>query len=239
LQAALLAEAGVEGPPNVLEARDGFMQAFAYERPEQARPVALPPDAPYGMTDCYIKPSPCCRHIQPAVEALIGILADETIATADVQHVDVETYRIAAAHAATSWHDYASAQLSFKYLMALALKHRRIKMEYFDDAVRNDPGWEALARKFDITAPHEIDKLYPKLRPARVTVTTSRGKFSRLAEEALGSRLVPLEDAPLQAKFHDLVAPVLGEAKARDAARQLWEIESLPNIAPLVDALAK
>jgi 2-methylcitrate dehydratase PrpD len=239
LQAALLAERGVEGPPNVIEGRDGFMQAFAYERAEKARPVTLPPDAPYGVTDCYIKPNPCCRHIQPAVEALIGILNDEKIATEDVQHVDVETYRIAAEHAATGWDDFASSQLSFRYLMALALKFRRIRFEYFDDAIRNDPAWAGLAAKFDISAPNEIDRLYPKLRPARVTVITARGKFARLAEEALGSRLVPLEDEPLKAKFHELAAPVLGEAKARDVARQLWDIENLDNVAPLIDALAK
>ena len=106
---------------------------------EEARPIELPPEVPFGMTDCYIKPNPCCRHIQPAVEALIGILNDEKIATEDVKHVAVETYRIAAEHAGTGWDDYASAQLSFRYLMALALKFRAIKVAYFEDAVRNDP----------------------------------------------------------------------------------------------------
>src|SRR5262249_4544800 len=46
LQAALLAEQGVEGPPGVIETRDGFMQAFA--RADKARAVALPPAAPFG-----------------------------------------------------------------------------------------------------------------------------------------------------------------------------------------------
>src|SRR5262249_51661805 len=111
LQAALLAEQGIEGPPNVIETRDGFMQAFAFARTDRmraalaseasgqrghfisaraghspelgssARAVAIPPDVPFGITDCYIKPYPCCRHIQPAVEALIGLLADEKIAS--------------------------------------------------------------------------------------------------------------------------------------------------------------
>src|SRR5712692_9329321 len=139
LQAALLAEQGVEGPPDVIEARDGFMQAFAFGRADKARAalaseasgqrgnpivrahsasedareradatrpepgssaraIALPPAVTFGITDCYIKPYPCCRHIQPAVEALIGLLEDENIATADVIRVDTETYRIAAAH---------------------------------------------------------------------------------------------------------------------------------------------
>src|SRR5207247_662950 len=96
MQAALLAEQGVEGPPGVIEARDGFMQAFAFGSTERARAVMLPPAVPFGITDCYIKPNPCCRHIQPAVEATIGLLNDEKIATEEVKHVEAETYRIAA-----------------------------------------------------------------------------------------------------------------------------------------------
>ena len=95
--------------------------------------------------------------------------------------------------------------------------------------MRSDPGWAALAAKFQISAPHEIDRLYPKLRPARVTVTTARGKFVRQADEALGSRLVPLDDDGLKAKFHDLVAPVHGAERARDLAQRLWTIEELPT----------
>ncbi|MBV8840842.1 MAG: MmgE/PrpD family protein, partial [Alphaproteobacteria bacterium] len=147
IQAALLAALGVQGPPNVVEARDGFMQAFALGRSDRARTalaseassqrghfigaraghspeagssaraIALPPAAPFAITDCYIKPYACCRHIQPAVEALYGLLNDEKIAADDIAHVDVETYRIAAEHAHTGWDDYASAQLSFPYLM--------------------------------------------------------------------------------------------------------------------------
>ena len=121
LQAALLAAQGVAGPPGVLEARDGFMQAFAFERPEKARPITLPPNEPWGVTDCYIKPNPCCRHIQPATEAVIGLLNDEKIATDEIKHVGVETYRIAAEHAHTGWDDFAASQLSFPYLMAVAM----------------------------------------------------------------------------------------------------------------------
>ena len=115
MQAALLAEQGVEGPPNVIEARDGFMQAFAFGRIDKARPIALPPAAEYGITDCYIKPYACCRHIQPAVEATFGLLNDENIAFDDIKKVEVETYKIAAEHAHVPWDDFASAQLSFPY----------------------------------------------------------------------------------------------------------------------------
>jgi len=239
LQAALLAEHGVEGPPGVIEGRDGFMQAFALGRSARPRPLQLPPTVPFGITDCYIKPYACCRHIQPAVEALIGLVDDERIVTEDVRRVDVETYRIAAEHAHTGWDDYASAQLSFPYLIALALRFRAIKLEHFSDATRRDPGVAALAGRLSVTAPAEIDRLYPQLRPARVTVTTARGTFTRQADEALGSRQVPLDDAGLERKFLGLVEPVLGSAPARELAARLWSVEEAGSVAPLVEAMAK
>jgi 2-methylcitrate dehydratase PrpD len=235
LQAALLADQGVEGPPGVLEARDGFMQAFS--RAEKARVIMLPP--PFGITDCYIKPYPCCRHIQPAVEALIGLLADKNIASDEVERIEVATYRIAAEHAETGWDDFASAQLSFPYLIGLALKFRAIKLEHFADEVRRDPGFAAIARKLTVTAPPDVDRLYPQLRPARVTVTTARGSFTRQADEALGSRIGPIDDSALQAKFLDLVGPVLGTARAKALAEQLWSIEAISDVAPLVESMAK
>ena len=210
LQAALLAEQGIEGPPGVIEAHDGFLQAFAFGRDRKPRAIVLPPKVPFGITDCYIKPYPCCRHIQPAVEALIGILRDENLAPEQVERIDVATYRIATEHAETGWDDFASAQLSFPYLLGLALKFRGIKFEHFEAAVRRDPEFAAIARKISISAPPEIDRLYPQLRPARVTVTSARGTFTRQADEALGSRIVPLDDAGLRAKFMGLVAPILG-----------------------------
>jgi 2-methylcitrate dehydratase PrpD len=238
LQAALLAEAGIEGPPDVIEARDGFLQAFAFGRADKARAVALPPAAPFGITDCYIKPYPCCRHIQPAIEALIGLLDDEKIATAEVERIDVATYRIAAEHAETGWDDFASAQLSFPYLMGLALKFRAVKLEHFSAAMRGDPAFASIARKVGVTAPPDVDRLYPQLRPARVTVTTARGTFTRQADEALGSRIVPLDDPGLKTKFHDLVGPVLGATRAQRLAEEIWSIEAAADVAPLVESMA-
>ena len=239
LQAALLAEQGIEGPPGVIEAHDGFLQAFAFGRDRKPRAIVLPPKVPFGITDCYIKPYPCCRHIQPAVEALIGILRDENLAPEQVERIDVATYRIAAEHAETGWDDFASAQLSFPYLLGLALKFRGIKFEHFEAAVRRNPEFAAIARKISISAPPEIDRLYPQLRPARVTVTSARGTFTRQADEALGSRIVPLDDAGLRAKFLGLVAPILGADAAEALADRLWCIEDTGDVAPLIEAMAK
>jgi 2-methylcitrate dehydratase PrpD len=238
LQAALLAEQGVQGPPDVIEARDGFMQAFAFGR-DRARPIALPPSVPFGITDCYIKPYACCRHLQPAVEALMGLCRDEKISPDEVTRIDVDTYRIAAEHAHTGWVDFASAQLSFPFLIGLALRFGAIRLEHFGENVRRDPLFGDIACKLHVVATPDVDRLYPQLRPARMKVTTARGVFTRHADEALGSRLVPLDDAGLRAKFDELVSPVLSPALAASLAAQLWDIEACPDVRPVVEAAAR
>ena len=122
--------------------------------------------------------------------------------------------------------------------MGVAARFRGIKVHHFNAETRADPAFGEFAEKLTITAPPEIDQLYPKLRPARVTVTTPRGKFVRQADEALGSRLVPLDDAGLEQKFIDNVEPVLGGARAKALVKQLWDIETISDIRPLVEASA-
>jgi len=112
-------------------------------------------------------------------------------------------------------------------------------VHHFNAETRSDPAFGEFAKRLTITAPPEIDGLYPRLRPARVTVTTPRGKFVRQADEALGSRIVPLGDAGLEAKFIDNVGPVLGDARAKALVAQLWDIEAIMDIRPLLDATAQ
>jgi len=239
LQAALFAQNGIEGPPHVLEARDGFTQAFAFGREGKAREIVLPPAAPFGITDCYVKPYACCRHIQPAVEALIDLMNENKLSEGDIRDVQVETYSIAAEHAHTGWDDYASAQLSFPYIMALGMRHRWIKVEHFEDAERHDPGIARLCDLVHVKAAPEQDRLYPEQRPAHVTISTERGQFSKQAFEALGARQVPLDDKRLADKFHDLVDPVLGKDRANRLVDSLWSLDRLDNIATLLDTTTR
>jgi 2-methylcitrate dehydratase PrpD len=112
-------------------------------------------------------------------------------------------------------------------------------MTYFDDEVRRDPAFERIARMLHVGAPPEIDRLYPRLRPARVKVTTARGVFTRQADEALGSRIVPLDDAGLKQKFDELTEPVLGAVRATELRERLWDVGSVPDVRPIVELAAR
>ena len=61
----------------------------------------------------------------------------------------------------------------------------------------------------------------------------------RQADEAWGSRIVPLDDDGLIAKFLGLVEPVLGETRAKQLSERLWTVDEADDVAPLVEVLAK
>ena len=63
-------------------------------------------------------------------------------------------------------------------------------------------------------------------------------KSAGQADEAWGSRLVPLDDEGLIAKFLGLVEPVFGEKRAKDLSERLWTVDKADDVAPLVEALA-
>ena len=141
------------------------------------------------------------------------------------ERVEVETYRIAAEHAAYRLGrlrqratelpvpDGGRAALPRRSSSSISPTRR--------GAIRRSPSSPASSH---VTAPAEIDRLYPRLRPARVTVATARGNFTRQADEALGSRQVPLDDDGLIAKFHGLVSAGAGRGAGATSWRErLWD----------------
>lgn len=238
LTAALLARGDVEGPPDVLEGPDGFFQAFPGNAERVIANFNLPPAVPFGVVDCYFKPYACCRHLQPAVEALMTLCRDHGLAEQDIQRIDVETYAIAASHAETGWSDFASAQLSFPFIMALGLRYGRIDLKHFEEDIRADAGLARLCKLVHVRTADDLDALYPSKRPARVKLTTTKGEFSREAFEAIGSRDLPLDDEGLARKFTDLVAPVRGPDTAERLLAALGRIESADDVSVLLDLAA-
>ncbi len=112
------------------------------------------------------------------------------------------------------WSDFASAQLSFPFIMALGLRFGRIDLSHFKDDVRRDESIASICKRVHVSVSPELDKTYPDKRPARVTLRTANGNFTREVDEALGSSTLPLDDTGLEKKFIDLVSPVLGSVAA-------------------------
>lgn len=226
--AALLAEEGCEGPSAVLECSDGFFQALAGMTDSDLANVSFPQKHP--ITDCYIKPYACCRHIHPAVDAVRALCEQHAVQSHEIEAIEVETYSIAADHGKVPWNSLAEAQLSFPYVLAAAIKFETLGVSAFEEIHRSDSELIALCRKVVVCASEEMDARYPAERPARVTLYSSRGSWSEERGEARGDPSNPLDDNEIAAKFLDLAGPVLGAARAGNLLDQLWRLEEAEEV---------
>lgn len=235
VMAVLLAERGLTGPTGVLEGRDGFFQAFANGPPESFdKQVEL--QRPLGITECYIKPYPCCRHLQPAIDAVLALVSAHDLQADEISAIEVETYGIAANHADIGWTDFASSQLSFPFVIATAVRYRAVNLEHFQEQARQDPVTAALCARVRVTASDEMNRRYLTERPARLLLH-ARGRVFKLdVREALGSADIPLDEDSLERKFFDLTTPLLGERLARSMRTQWAGIDQVADVAPLIEA---
>jgi 2-methylcitrate dehydratase PrpD len=232
--AACFAREGIGAPVGIMERPSGFLEAFM-SKDASAPSLALPPAAPFNILDCYVKPYACCRHLQPAMEALMALREMHGLRPETVDRIEVETYRIAAKHASTGWNDLASAQLSFPYCLALALKLGRADLADFEEPTRGAPWIGEIAAKVEIREAADLTNAYPAERPARVFITCGSKRHEAYAGEATGVREKPLTDEGLEAKFLSLAGPLLGEGVAATAFERLWDIENAPDAGAVME----
>ena len=240
LMAALMAERGMEGPPDVLECADGFFHAFAGgEGGANDHANMFAGWRSFAITECYIKPYACCRHFHAALDAMLDIVRTHDLEPGAVREVRVATYRMAAAHAGAGWDNMATAQLSFPFVMATGLNKRRVALGDFSEACRNDPRVTADCAKIVVAIDPECEAKYPAARPAKVTVVTTDGRaFDGEVDEPLGSALNPLGDEALSAKYRDIAGAVIGAEQAQETLAMLWRLDELGSVRGLADALA-
>ena len=240
--AALLAAKGFPAASDVLEAKEGFFHAFAGEGDFGGADVLSAgghTNSRFAVADCYIKPHACCRHLHPAIDALLDILKSEDLAPDEVASIEVATYNVAATHAKIGWNAMTTAQMSFPFALAAALQHRSVRLHHFDDAGRQDEAVLRHCAKVHVRADDALDARYPKQRPVRLEVTTRSGqRYARSVDEPLGGASNPLPEADLRAKFHSLADPILGAERAAGVARDVWALDRMTNVRPFVEGLA-
>jgi 2-methylcitrate dehydratase PrpD len=239
---ALLAAKGMEGAENSIEGPEGYFHAYGGGDADPAFYKDLDiffGDDRLAVTQCYLKPHLCCRHIHPAIDGLLDIVGSEKLSPDQVAKVDVGTYAVAESHKGVGWADFCQAQMSFPFVMATALHRGQVMMEEFTDAALKDARVGADTGKFAITVDAECDADYPNLRSAKVTLHTTDGReFHRRVDEPLGATRNPLSDEALDAKVHKLSDPVIGAKRTATVIAMCRGLEDMKDLSELAEALA-
>ena len=245
--AAELAQAGLTGPPTVIEGRFGFMQAYCGDQVNLDE-ITDGLGSTWVLPDLFFKPYPCNHFTHTGIDAARtlkakGVTPDQivsidlgvpspvlrTIAEPRESKIKPES----GYHAAFSGPFTVAA--AFYRENGLGLFH-----EDFEDESAHDPQILALAAKVNVNASEECDAIFPFQFPAVLTAHLKDG--TSMTEKVLvnrGGPKNPLTDAELALKFESNVRDSLNPDQAREVAHTIFDFAtnktSLADLAVLLE----
>ncbi|PDQ22976.1 MmgE/PrpD family protein [Mesorhizobium sanjuanii] len=234
LVSALMAQCGVEGPPQPLEGPRGFLKVCSDQPKPELIEGGLGRD--WEMLRNMFKPYPCGVVLNPVIDACLSARANPDFSADRIAEVVVRGAPLLKARAdrpeVTTGRE---GQVSAQHAVAVSLLRGRAGAEEFSDAAVNDRQVKALRAKVQAV---EIDAGTP-VEAAHVSIRYADGFSVEVTEEvATGSLARPMSDAALREKFAALAhygCPTLAVAPLADT---LWSLADLADAGALM-ALAR
>ena len=245
IEAAQLAFKGFSGGPTVLEGRPnhpGLLDFLGSGNKLVKAELKSKNNQEYFNTNnwnfktidqVYFKPFPGCRHIQPAVEALIAAHRKSCAKPQDILSIKCYTYPLALAFAnqPKKNHELYDKLMSIPWGLASVILEGKPSVQTLKK--RCNSSFLGLYDKIFVGASKKYTDLYPDKLGAMVEITLKNkntfigecalnygGKNIRKSYTPAGGTIKPLEEADMAGRFLDLTAPVIGQKNANKLLRK-------------------
>ena len=232
--AALMAREGYSGPVEVLEGKEGLFEVL--NNVEWHPEVLLDGlGEKFLITRCGYKAFPTEALTHQPISAALQIREEQHLAPDQIAEVLVET-TVRGADILSDPSKYKpktreTADHSLPYVIAAALADGAVLPSSFSDEKLQDPVIWDLLGKINVIADPEIDALFPGVKRARVSITTTAGeKYTAQVDYAKGSPENPLTDEELIAKFRANASGVLSPEQMDKAIETTWKFEQINDL---------
>jgi len=229
LVAALMAKHGYTSSPREVEAPRGLAQTYSTKCNWDEVTDAL--GERFEISFNAYKPFACGIVIHPAIDGCVQLRTMHQLLPDDIARIDLKVHPLVLELTGKqSPRTGLEAKFSVYHACAAGILFGSAGEAQFDDAlvVRGD----VVALRDRIRA--TVDA-YIAEDAADLSVTLADGRtLHRFVAHAIGSLERPMSDADLEAKFHGLVDPVLGAARAQQLVAMLHAIGTAPDVRKLV-----
>jgi 2-methylcitrate dehydratase PrpD len=226
--AAAMVAHGFTGVADVFSGERSFFHA--YGRAPKAGELARELGVTYEIMHADIKRWSVGSPIQAALDSILALKRDFGIRAEDVDRLVV---RISHQGVGTV-DDRATPNVNMQHMCALALLDGDVTFQSSHDLGRmREPAVLALRRRVSLVGDDALSKALPR-REAIVEITLRGGRQRMLHTRTVrGTSLNPMTRAEVEAKACDLLAPVLGKARARKLCNAVWNIEMTKDVRDL------
>ena len=131
-----------------------------------------------------------------------------------------------------------TADHSLPYVIAAAVVDGNVLPESFSDEKLKDPRIREVLQKIKVVSDSEIDELFPRIKRARVTITTTDGqRYTAQTDVAKGDPADPMSDEDIIAKFRANARGVISSERMDKVTEATWRLDSLANMREYMELL--
>ncbi len=249
--AAMLARLGMTGPSPIFEGEKGFMKLVSgpFDLPPLGgEPVDAPGTrVPFKILDTYIKHYPVEYHAQTAVEATLAVReqilqAEERAGLDRIVEVEIGSYDVAVeiiGRDPEKWRPRSreTADHSFPYCVAVALRDGAVTLRSFRETRLTDPALRSLMEKTRVIELEDFKGWYPDALPTRILVRTPSREYVKQVDFPLGHPRNPMSDREIEEKFRRLAAGLLERTRAGRVIDWVWALERAKEVGELMPLL--
>ncbi len=232
VEAALLAKAGMQARPDILEGEQGIRELFAGDPRLDWNIEEILADRPHVIETAGVMPKrhPCCGSTHMIVDGLLDLQAGHGFAADDVTAVDalvgIANYRNLAYKQPV---DQMQARFSMQYCVARALRQGHLALADFTPeavgAFRDDPLLNVIAMR---SYSGEEEQASAEKLPHVVTVTLKNGRVLQKSRIfAVGTLQQPFSVDDRARKFLDCCATI---PAADQIYRDLCDLDDTENL---------
>ena len=230
--AAMMAQAGFSGVPDVLEGEHNGLEAHSTQpRPEE---MAAGLGRRFYVTETAIKTFSVGYPIQSALDALLTLRREHNLTPANVDRVVVRLPEDGAGIV----NDSAMPDVNLQYLIAVALIDGTVSFDASHSFDRmKDQQVLAVKQRVQLVGDRALmDPAAP--RSANVDVHLRDGRMlTHFTRFAPGTKENPLDTAAVAAKARSLMAPVLGGQRCEQVIERVNTLETVTSVRELMRLL--
>lgn len=232
LMSALMARHGYTASAKALEAPRGFMQVISAKSDWNEITDEL--GTRFEISFNTYKPFACGIVIHPSIDACVQ-LREQGVTPENVERIELTVHPLVLELTGKKEPtDGLLAKFSVYHGCAAGLIFGRAAEEEFSDHIVTRDDVVALRRKVVATADGGVDEAAALVK----AVLKDGREINVRVDHAIGSLQRPMTDANLDAKFHALADPILGEARVRELIGACWRLGEAADVRTLT-ALAR
>jgi 2-methylcitrate dehydratase PrpD len=236
--AALLAEKGYDSSSSAFEGRSGFWHVYSGEHDINSWADELRQQS--TLTSVMFKQYPSCSATHPALDALEELMAEHPFVWEEVEEI---TCSIAPVNLSVLMYPRPAngleAKFSLPYCIGAFLVHGKLTLSHFEQRALEDPRVNQLMEKVKVVPDETLANLIKAMdliAPTKVQVRLREKTMVKIVQEAKGGTS-PLRRTAIVEKFRTCAGRLLPRGKVENALELLSTLESLRDLATLMEAM--